>query len=104
MKPAEFSIPSGAVSCAGDPFAALTQEDKTPLTAAVRYGYMKLLGQFIYKHGLNLVCGSRVIVETDRGVEIGRTRGTHLQRLFALHPRLTKCSNTRRKAAKGTST
>jgi cell fate regulator YaaT (PSP1 superfamily) len=40
-------------------------------TCAVRYGYMKHIGEFSYAPGTLFGCRERVVVETDRGIEIG---------------------------------
>ncbi len=40
-------------------------------TCAVRYGYMRHIGEFAYAPGMLFNCRSRVVVQTDRGIEIG---------------------------------
>lgn len=40
-------------------------------TTAVRYGYMKHIGEFTYPSNMKFTCGSRVVIQTSRGLEIG---------------------------------
>lgn len=40
-------------------------------TCAVRYGYMRLIGEFSYAPGQLFGCRQKVVVQTDRGTEIG---------------------------------
>lgn len=44
---------------------------KPPETIVVRYGSMKLIGEFPYRGRAKPGCGSRVVVRTHRGVELG---------------------------------
>jgi cell fate regulator YaaT (PSP1 superfamily) len=44
---------------------------KAPTTIVVRYGSMKLVGEFPYKGESKPGCGSKVVVATHRGVELG---------------------------------
>ena len=39
---------------------------------AVRYGAMQWLGEFKYKPNINFKCGAKVVVQTDRGIELGQ--------------------------------
>jgi cell fate regulator YaaT (PSP1 superfamily) len=41
-------------------------------TSAVRYGYMNYIGEFRYAPGMLFGCGSKVVVQTSRGIEIGQ--------------------------------
>lgn len=41
------------------------------LSAAVRYGRMGLIGEFSYPPSLAFTCGGRLVISTDRGLEIG---------------------------------
>ena len=45
-------------------------ERKTP-TCGVRYGAMNWLGEFRSHPSLELKCGSKVVIQTDRGIELG---------------------------------
>ncbi len=40
-------------------------------TCAVRYGYMRFIGEFSYAPGVLFGCQNKVVVQTDRGTEIG---------------------------------
>lgn len=41
-------------------------------TTAVRYGAMNSIGEFSYKPGTVFKCGAKVVIESDRGVELGQ--------------------------------
>ena len=41
-------------------------------TTAVRYGAMNWIGEFEYKPGTVFKCGAKVVVQTDRGLELGQ--------------------------------
>ena len=46
--------------------------EKVYPTAAVRYGYMKQVGEFRYPNkGMQFGCGAKVIIQTRRGIELG---------------------------------
>lgn len=45
--------------------------EKTVTTCAVRHGYMGYIGEFRYAPGVLTACGSKVVVQTNRGIEIG---------------------------------
>lgn len=40
-------------------------------TCAVRFGYMRHIGEFRYAPGMLFGCGSKVVVQTNRGIELG---------------------------------
>jgi len=40
-------------------------------TCAVRYGHMRYIGEFRYPAGALSGCGSKVVIQTSRGIEIG---------------------------------
>ncbi|MFQ5413282.1 MAG: regulatory iron-sulfur-containing complex subunit RicT [Phycisphaerae bacterium] len=40
-------------------------------TTAVRYGYMRYIGEFSHPADMKFTCGARVIVQTGRGIEVG---------------------------------
>lgn len=40
-------------------------------TCAVRYGYMGYIGEFRYNPGQKFNCGGKVVVQTNRGMELG---------------------------------
>lgn len=41
-------------------------------TTAVRYGAMNWIGEFTYRAGTVFKCGAKVVIQTDRGIELGR--------------------------------
>lgn len=41
-------------------------------TCAVRFGYMNYIGEFRYSPGMLFGCGGKVVVQTQRGIEIGQ--------------------------------
>lgn len=45
--------------------------DRMQLTTTVRYGKMGLIGEFSYPPNLAFTCGSKLVISTDRGLEIG---------------------------------
>ncbi len=58
--------------------AALAEEDraayealKAPKTMVVRFGAMKMVGEFPYSGSMKPGCGSKIVVRTFRGTEIG---------------------------------
>lgn len=40
-------------------------------TTAVRYGAMNFIGEFTYKPGAVFQCGGKVVIQSDRGIELG---------------------------------
>ena len=45
--------------------------EKAYNTTAVRFGYMKHVGEFTYADGMKFSCGAGVVVQTNRGIEMG---------------------------------
>ena len=45
--------------------------DRMQLTTTVRYGKMGLIGEFSYPPNLAFTCGGKLVISTDRGLEIG---------------------------------
>jgi len=45
--------------------------EKVYNTTAVRYGYLKHVGEFTYAEGMKFICGARVVVQSGRGIEMG---------------------------------
>ncbi len=41
-------------------------------SCAVRYGYMAYIGEFKYAPGMLFGCGQKVVIQTNRGIEIGQ--------------------------------
>ncbi|MCZ6655091.1 MAG: regulatory iron-sulfur-containing complex subunit RicT [Planctomycetota bacterium] len=73
MRIAEVSsVPLGSVGCSSDPNERCGHGlEKIYPTAVVRYGYLKHIGEFTYKPGMKFTCGGQVVIQTDRGIEIG---------------------------------
>src|SRR5947208_3637726 len=46
--------------------------EKVYPTTAVRYGAMNWIGEFSYRPGTVFKCGAKVVIESDRGTEIGQ--------------------------------
>lgn len=40
-------------------------------TTAIRFGYMRYIGEFSHPAGMKFTCGARVVIQTKRGIEIG---------------------------------
>ncbi len=40
-------------------------------TTAVRFGYMRYIGEFSHAPGMRFTCGAKVVIQTKRGIEIG---------------------------------
>lgn len=60
----------------GEPHGCGTQcgagLEKVYPTTAVRYGAMNWLGEFRYRSGTVFKCGAKVIIQTERGTELGQ--------------------------------
>src|SRR5438105_471814 len=46
--------------------------EKVYPTCAVRYGYMSHIGEFRYAPGMLFGCGQKVVIQTERGTELGQ--------------------------------
>ena len=40
-------------------------------TTAIRFGYMRYIGEFTHAPDMRFTCGARVVIQTKRGIEIG---------------------------------
>ena len=40
-------------------------------TTAVRFGYMRYIGEFSHPPELRFACGAKVVIQTQRGIELG---------------------------------
>ena len=61
-----------AIGCQKHPAEKGSSADEsTVYTTAVRYGYLNIVGEFEYSSGTRFECGSKVIIQTERGIEIG---------------------------------
>jgi len=45
--------------------------EKVYPTTAVRFGYMRYIGEFTHNPDLRFTCGAKVVIQTKRGLEIG---------------------------------
>ncbi len=45
--------------------------EKIYKSTAIRFGYMKQIGEFTYPEGMRFTCGASVVIQTTRGIEIG---------------------------------
>jgi cell fate regulator YaaT (PSP1 superfamily) len=52
------------------PFVA--ESGKGRCTGVVRYGYMNLIGEFVHPDSVSLHCQDAVVVQTERGIELGK--------------------------------
>ena len=73
MRIAEVSsVPLGSVGCSSNPNERCGHGlEKIYPTAVVRYGHLKHIGEFTYKPGMKFTCGGQVVIQTERGIEIG---------------------------------
>ena len=74
------SSPEGHAGCAACGHTLPHTGDKpqgdgiasTPPTTAVRFGFLRYLGQFTHTEDLRFSAGSRMVIQTMRGIEIGQ--------------------------------
>jgi cell fate regulator YaaT (PSP1 superfamily) len=45
--------------------------EKVYPTTAVRFGYMRYIGEFSHAPNMKFTCGARVVIQTKRGIELG---------------------------------
>ena len=45
--------------------------DKLYPTTAVRFGFMRYLGEFSYPADMRFICGAKLVIQTQRGIELG---------------------------------
>jgi cell fate regulator YaaT (PSP1 superfamily) len=55
------------------------QRERAPLARVVRYGAMGFVGEFSAKPGLTMCHGAKVVIQTDRGIELGEPIGTYCE-------------------------
>ena len=58
-----------------------TGRERTPAITAVRYGAMSWVGEFTYKRKSLTRCGAPVVIQTERGMELGRQLELSCERL-----------------------
>lgn len=74
--PPEEKSHGGCAGCGtGSALAALTKcgngLEKIYPTTAVRFGYMRYIGEFTHLPEMRFTCGAKVVIQTKRGIEIG---------------------------------
>ncbi len=67
---------SGCASCGtGQLLAQLTRcgngLEKIYGTTAVRFGFLRYIGEFTHAQDMKFTCGAKVVIQTQRGIEIG---------------------------------
>jgi cell fate regulator YaaT (PSP1 superfamily) len=67
----ELPSPDNTEAAGPDTSAPAPPPRKERSTVGVRFGYMRQLGEFTAPADLKLSCGSAVVVQTDRGIELG---------------------------------
>ncbi|HEY3241872.1 MAG TPA: regulatory iron-sulfur-containing complex subunit RicT [Phycisphaerae bacterium] len=60
----------GCNGCSGESRCGNGLEKIYP-TTAVRFGYMKYIGEFSHEPDMKFSCGAKVVIKTQRGLEIG---------------------------------
>lgn len=71
-----FDTPSGSSGCGSCGSAAGGARcgnglEKIYPTTAVRYGYMRYIGEFSHAPEMKFTCGAKVVIATSRGIEVG---------------------------------
>ncbi|MBU0638215.1 MAG: hypothetical protein KKB50_05060 [Planctomycetes bacterium] len=66
-KPNEARPPSNGCGA-----LCIWERDKKNAATAVRYGALGWIGEFSFRPTLQLRCGTKVVVQTDRGIELGQ--------------------------------
>jgi cell fate regulator YaaT (PSP1 superfamily) len=71
----EAPLHGGCSSCGAgkslDDEAATAEAEKSLSTTAVRFGYMRYIGEFSHPADVKFTSGARVVIQTQRGIEIG---------------------------------
>ena len=67
---------SGCANCGSGKVQSQTSAcgnglEKIYPTTAVRFGYMRYIGEFSHPQAMKFTCGARVVIQTKRGIEIG---------------------------------
>ena len=75
-EPSEGRSHSGCAACGtGRALADASHSDngveKAYLTTGVRFGYIRYIGEFTYPPDLRFTCGAKVVIQTQRGIELG---------------------------------
>lgn len=75
-EPSEGRSYSGCAACGtGRALADASRSDngveKAYLTTGVRFGYIRYIGEFTYPPDLRFTCGAKVVIQTQRGIELG---------------------------------
>lgn len=61
----------GASGCGDGEYQCGNGLERIYPATAVRYGEMRLIGEFKYKENMKFTCGAKVVIQTKRGLEIG---------------------------------
>jgi cell fate regulator YaaT (PSP1 superfamily) len=74
--PVEAPAHGGCASCGtGKALAGMTRcgngLEKIYPTTAVRFGYMRYIGEFSHAPDMKFTCGAKVVIQTKRGIEMG---------------------------------
>ncbi len=65
-------ITNSVASCTSDPNEKCGNGlEKIYPSTVVRFGHMRYLGEFSYKPGMKFTCGGKVVIQTERGIELG---------------------------------
>jgi len=67
----DLPVPDNAEAVGPESSAPPPSPRKERSTVGVRFGYMRQFGEFTAPADLRLPCGSAVVVQTDRGIELG---------------------------------
>ncbi len=65
------SCGSGSAAAGGDDAKCGNGLEKIYPTTAVRFGYMRYIGEFTHASDMKFSCGAKVVIQTKRGLEIG---------------------------------
>lgn len=73
-RPSENQVGSdgGCEAAGGEAARCGNGLEKVYKTTAVRYGFMKHIGEFSHAETMKFTCGAKVVVQTRRGIEIGQ--------------------------------
>lgn len=75
-KPAEPPLHGGCAGCGTGKLLGETTQcgnglEKIYPTTAVRFGYMRYIGEFSHPAEMRFTCGAKVVIQTKRGIEMG---------------------------------
>lgn len=70
-EPPEEAKHGGCAGCGSGSAKCGNGLEKIYPTTAVRFGYMRYIGEFTHAPDLKFTCGAKVIIQTRRGIELG---------------------------------